>query len=399
MFFFTTFTTNAQPVEYDSLTAKRVVKSLSLEEFKSVIKTLSDMGDRIVGSQANTQAQQWLQKMMEDAGYKTTIQSSYKNVFCTKVGSISPDSGYIIGSHYDGRSGGGAADDNGSGTALVIEAARAFASSKIKTHYSIRFVVFNNEETGLNGSSAYVSERSSLQGKENPVGSKLYPEPLWRGVIVHDMVLFDHGVPPQQEQITGADIDVEYKAGSTAAQKSLVLAEALVAGCKKFSSDYPAQVGNNMAMTDSDPFKNLVASVSVRENQRMSEIGSNSNPHYHTSTDLYNVYSEKDFLLGLNTVQMTVGTMCQLAGVFDSANTSLVVPKFEKGRFALVASDYTEFKIFNLKGKEILTCKPSGFPQTFFTGNSKKEKLSGQLYIVQLLSPNPRLNRFIRIVP
>lgn len=42
---------------------------------------------------------------------------------CTKVGTISPDSGYIIGAHFDGRGGGGAADDNVSGTSLILEAA------------------------------------------------------------------------------------------------------------------------------------------------------------------------------------------------------------------------------------------------------------------------------------
>jgi hypothetical protein len=60
------------------------------------------------------------------------------------------------------------------------------------------------------------------------------------------------------------------------------------------------------------PFRNYTAAISVRDNQRVAEIGNGSNPHWHQPTDVYATYSEDDFLLGFNAVQMTVGTVAQL---------------------------------------------------------------------------------------
>ena len=79
-----------------------------------------------------------------------------------------PDEMYIIGAHMDGHGWGEAANDDGSGTALVMELARIFSSPDVQTERSIRFALWNNEETGLNGARAYVDQRKDLQGKENP---------------------------------------------------------------------------------------------------------------------------------------------------------------------------------------------------------------------------------------
>ena len=118
-----------------------------------------------------------------------------EEVYCTKVGTTRPDEMYIIGGHMDGHGWGEAANDDGSGTALVMELARIFSSPDVQTERSIRFALWNNEETGLNGARAYVDQRKDLQGKEDPPGSGKYPEPKWLGMIQHDMMMFDHGMP------------------------------------------------------------------------------------------------------------------------------------------------------------------------------------------------------------
>ena len=233
-------------------------------------------------------------------------------IYVTKVGTLFPDQMYIVSAHLDGRGGGGAANDDASGCALVLEAARALAG--LQTAVSIRFIFWNNEETGLNGSTAYVNERKSQQGVESPLGSGVYPEPKWLGVIQHDQILWDHGLPSQPEQIPGADLDVEYQASSTYATASLQLATALRTGNQTYSTTYPAQIGSNMNYTDSVPFQNYTASVSLRDNQRVAEIGNGSNPTWHQPTDVYATYSEADFRLGFNAVQMTLGTVAELVG-------------------------------------------------------------------------------------
>src|SRR5437867_216982 len=118
-----------------------------------------------------------------------------EEVYCTKVGSVHPGEMYIVGAHMDGIGWGEAANDDGSGTALVMQLARIFSGPDVRTDRSIRFILWNNEETGLNGSRAYVEQRQALQGKEDPPGSGRYPEPTWLGMIQHDMMLFDHGMP------------------------------------------------------------------------------------------------------------------------------------------------------------------------------------------------------------
>ena len=118
-----------------------------------------------------------------------------QEVYCTKVGSVHPDEMYIVGGHMDGIGWGQAANDDGSGTALVMELARVFSNPDVKTDRTIRFALWNNEESGLNGAHAYVDQRQALQGKEDPAGSGKYPEPKWLGMIQHDMMMWDHGMP------------------------------------------------------------------------------------------------------------------------------------------------------------------------------------------------------------
>jgi hypothetical protein len=77
-----------------------------------------------------------------------------EQVYCTKVGATRPDEMYIVGAHMDGRGFGEAVDDNGSGTALVMELARIFSSPDVQTERSIRFALWNNEETGHQGARA-----------------------------------------------------------------------------------------------------------------------------------------------------------------------------------------------------------------------------------------------------
>ncbi len=142
-----------------------------------------------------------------------------EEVFCTKVGTTHPEEMYIVGGHMDGHGWDEAANDDGSGTALVMELARVFSSPDVKTDRTIRFVLWNNEETGTNGARAYIAQRESLQGKENPPGSGKYPEPKWLGMIQHDMMMFDHGMPRADgtmspEQRPEADVNIEFQATS-----------------------------------------------------------------------------------------------------------------------------------------------------------------------------------------
>ena len=69
-----------------------------------------------------------------------------------------------------------------------------------------------------------------------------------------------------------------------------------------------------MTNTDSSPFMNEVPAISVRENERGTEIGNGWDPQWHQPTDVYATYYDKDFLLGLNAAQTTLAATAELAG-------------------------------------------------------------------------------------
>ena len=242
-----------------------------------------------------------------------------EQVYCTKIGATRPDEMYIIGAHMDGHGWGEAANDNGSGTALVMELARVFSSPDVVTDRSIRFALWNNEETGLNGAYAYAEQRKDLQGKENPPGSGRYPEPKWLGMIQHDMMMFDHGMPRADgtlapEQRPEADVNIEFQVTSKFLAGARELAFALHAANEKYATDYPSNVGEHMTNTDSTAFMDLVPSISLRENERGVHTGNGWNPHWHQPTDVFATFTDKDFRLGLNAAQTTLSGVAQLTG-------------------------------------------------------------------------------------
>lgn len=249
-----------------------------------------------------------------------SVPGQRQEVYCTKIGTTHPEEMYIVGGHMDGIGWGEAANDDGSGTALVMELARVFSSPDIQTERSIRFALWNNEESGTNGSRAYVAQRQALQGKEDPAGSGRYPEPKWLGMIQHDMMMFDHGMPRPDgtlspDQRPEADVNIEFQVASKFAADAEKLAWALATANEKYATDYPASVGQHMTNTDSGPFQDVVPAISLRENERGAQIGNGWDPHWHQPTDLYATFNDKDFRLGLNAAQTTLAGVARLTGM------------------------------------------------------------------------------------
>ena len=360
----------------DSVVAS-LVGRLDLERYKATIKGLTQFGDRRQGTKRNRDAVDWIEAQLKSHGCTPTERIVYEwrpepprarsvigpnqavgggtlrghrrstrpnidslkqpdprlralnaeptapgdrqQVYCTKVGSEHPEEMYIVGAHMDGIGWGEAANDDGSGTALVMELARVFSAPDVRTSRSIRFILWNNEESGLDGAVAYVKQRAALQGKENPAGSGRYPEPKWLGMIQHDMMMFDHGMPRadstlSKEQRPEADVNIEFQSRSKMAAESQKLAWLFHRANERYARDYPAAVGPHMTNTDSDPFKDLVPAISLRENERGSQIGAGWDPQWHQPTDLFSTYTDADFRLGLNAAQTTLAAIAELVG-------------------------------------------------------------------------------------
>ena len=307
----------------ESFAAQQLVDWLDLTRFKQNIQDITSFGPRPQGSQTNAIVLDWLEEQLVSVGYDverhdyTFNGEPRQSVYATKIGTINPNQMYLISGHMDSTHDTEAADDNGSGMSLVLETARAFANPGVKTDISVRFIFWNNEETNLAGSTAYVQDRAPLQGIESPPGSGLYPEPIWLGHITHDQILYDHGIPPMPDQSPNADIDIEYRWDSTKASESSSLAKLIQSANSEYSIKYPAEIGPHMCCTDTWAFRNYTAAVSIRENTA-NEINLNAAAPYHdTRFDTYSAYSEADFKLGLDTVRMTVGIAAELAGTIS----------------------------------------------------------------------------------
>ena len=304
---------SAQTTNPPSEPVRTVVGRLELERYKAHIKGLSQFGDRMQGTEGNRAAIDWLEKQLRSFGYSNVERHRFisgsgplENIYATKVGTTTPGEMYIVSAHMDGRGGGQAADDDASGCAVVLELARVLGMPDVRTNRSVRFIFWNNEEFGMDGSGTYALERAPLQGTAG--------EPKWLGIIQHDMMLFDHGMPPAPKQTANADINIEYQRNSRMAAESAKLAAALQAANRSHAR-YPATIGANMAGTDSIQFEDLVAAVSVRENERVTGIVRGSNPNHHEPTDKYENYAEEDFRFGFNSAQTTLGGLGNLVGI------------------------------------------------------------------------------------
>jgi len=356
---------------------RTLVERLDLEKYKATIKGLTQFGDRRQGTDRNRAAVDWIDAQLKSYGCPTerikyvydppppnpnagrgrgntglaqgggrprgvrtptgvntdpmkqpderlrdlnmqpTAPGPREAVFCTKVGTTHPDEMYIISAHMDGHGWGEAANDDGSGTALVMEVARVLSGADVRTERTIRFALWNNEETGSQAARAYIAQRQALQGHEDPPGSGKYPEPKWLGMVQHDMMLFDHGMPladgtMRKEQRAEADVNIEFQVNSKSAAGSQTLAWAFEVANEKYATDYPASVGSHMTNTDSGPFQDLIPSISLRENERGTQIGSGWDPQWHQPTDVYATYNDKDFRLGLNASQTTLAAIAGL---------------------------------------------------------------------------------------
>jgi hypothetical protein len=82
------------------------------------------------------------------------------NTIAEIKGSEKPDEVVIVSAHLDSWDGPGSqgATDNGTGSSVVLEAARILAATGVKPKRTIRFINWTGEEQGLLGSRAYVEK-------------------------------------------------------------------------------------------------------------------------------------------------------------------------------------------------------------------------------------------------
>jgi hypothetical protein len=126
-------------------------------------KALFDFDSKHISQPGNAKAIQFLTEMYRSFGYvagpqwfepRGALGGKSANVLAVLKGTEHPELVYVVSSHFDSRAEGPGADDNTSGTAALLEAARVMA--KHPQPATIIFASFTGEEAGLLGSREFV---------------------------------------------------------------------------------------------------------------------------------------------------------------------------------------------------------------------------------------------------
>jgi len=153
-----------------------LMDSVRLENVTGTIQRLQNFYTRYVVSDSCWSSAAWLARELESSGYTNVTYDTFRcwsyqdtvdaaNLIAVKTGTTRPDEYVVIGGHYDSISTENfhdpdayapGADDNATGVAGVLEAARILAP--IDLERSVIFALWSGEETGLRGSRAWVAD-------------------------------------------------------------------------------------------------------------------------------------------------------------------------------------------------------------------------------------------------
>ncbi|MHC4208351.1 MAG: M28 family peptidase [Planctomycetota bacterium] len=206
---------------------------------------------------------------------------TYYNVVATQTGTIYPNQEYIIRSHLDSVDNPGA-DDNASGTALILEAARVL--SQYESAYTIRYIAFDREEQGLVGSYAYVADHA---------GADIL------GMISADMVAYNIGT--NSATIHGGS-------GSTN------LKNVLTAAVNEYGDGLTPIPSGSSGGSDHAPFEGAGYEAVLL----IEEWG---NPYYHTPQDNVDEPNYIDYAMATRMTRSVVGWLVDAAQVDISVDT------------------------------------------------------------------------------
>jgi len=200
---------------------------------------------------------------------------TYYNIIATMVGTVHPDQEYIIGAHYDSVNNPGA-DDNASGTALVLQVASVL--SQYPSDYTIRFIGFDREEQGLIGSRAYVNTH---------LGANIL------GMISTDMVAYNKGTNT---------VDIFGGPGSVA------LRGAIAAAVTEYGQGLIPSQGGAHSGSDHRPFElaGYPACLFIEDW---------GNPNYHSPRDSVDTPNYIDYAYAARMARSITGFLVDSAGV------------------------------------------------------------------------------------
>lgn len=245
-------------------------------------------------------------------------EHTWHNIIVELPGRERPDEVVLIGAHFDAVPGAPGADDNGTGTAALLEMARVLKDRPTKR--TIRLVFFNLEEAGLIGSSAYVkSARADWKAAPAAEGQPpAKPKEKIVGMASLEMLGYFTDAPNSQQSpikpiegvfeppTVGDSIAVVGLAGD----KSFI--QQLTQGMIKAAPDLKITTVDFLPfpipdMTRSDHRAFMIAGVPA---VMITDTANFRNPNYHKPTDTVETIDAKRYTL---VVKAVAGATYQLA--------------------------------------------------------------------------------------
>ena len=214
--------------------------------------------------------------------------STYYNVVGAHYGTARPTDYYIVGAHYDSVNNPGA-DDNASGTAAVMEAARVLSQYDFEA--TLLFIAFDREEQGLHGSRAYAEQHNS--------DSIL-------GMVSLDMISYN-GSGSDKARIYGRD-------------SSALLKQSLADAIALYGNGLSAVDSGMLPASDHEPFQEQGFQACL-----LIEYDIWSNPYYHSLYDSVDTPEYIDYYFATNMVRSTVGFLATDAVLIPEPATLLLL--------------------------------------------------------------------------
>jgi len=158
---------------------REVSESVSLSTIYRYQQALFDFDSKNITQPGNALAREYILETFAALGYEPELQwfetqprgSSdpirTANVMITIPGTENPELVYVLSSHFDSNSRGPGADDNSTGTAVLLETARVLAGRRLPA--TVIIAAFTGEESGLLGSREFM--RQAVENKVNIVGA------------------------------------------------------------------------------------------------------------------------------------------------------------------------------------------------------------------------------------
>ncbi|MGB0917875.1 MAG: M28 family peptidase [Flavobacteriales bacterium] len=295
----------------------------------------------------NAVAADYIEQKFQDFGLTTEVQdysATGENVIAIQPGLIFPNKKVVICGHYDSMPSNGtaspAADDDGSGTAAVIEAARVL--SQYNFAYTIVYAAWDEEEYGLVGSNYYAT-----QAETN--------EDSLVAVINVDAVAWD-GDGDKLARVHVRDIANSLTLGTVAANM-----------ISTYNIDLQIET-NSPGATYSDhaSFWNHGFSAILL----IEDFDNDGNPHYHTTTDLVEHFDTTYFEQMSKWAFATTATMAvPLSGNVGVSDTKIgsfnIYPNPVTNRLSITSDSDVRTANFNLidaLGKEVKQEQNLSFP-------------------------------------